>query len=58
MEASLAKIDTIHRDFLWAACDKVIGGKCKVNLKTMCKPKEYEGIGIHDLVKFASDLRM
>ena len=54
----LMKVDSIRRAFLWAACDKVTGGKCKVNWDLVCKPKEYGGLGILNLKKFASALRM
>lgn len=52
------KIDSIRRAFLWAACDKVTGGKCKVNWEMVCKPKDCGGLGILNLTKFASALRM
>jgi hypothetical protein len=54
----LMKIDSIRRAFLWAASDKVTGGKCKVSWDMVCKPKEYGGLGILNLAKFASALRM
>jgi hypothetical protein len=54
----LMKIDSIRRAFLWAACDKVTGGKCKVNWEMVCKPKDCGGLGIFNLTKFASALRM
>jgi hypothetical protein len=54
----LMKIDSIRRAFLWAACEKVTGGKCKVNWEMVCKPKVYGGLGILNLTKFASALRM
>jgi hypothetical protein len=40
----LLKIDSIRRAFLWAACDKVTCGKCKVNLEMVCKLKDYGGL--------------
>jgi hypothetical protein len=38
----LLKIDSIWRVFLWAAWQKVIGGKWKINWETHCKPKDGE----------------
>jgi hypothetical protein len=52
------KIDFIRRSFLWAAIDKVTRGKCKVNWEMVCKTKEYGCLGILNLAKFASALRM
>jgi hypothetical protein len=54
----LMNIDSIRRAFIWAACDKVTGGKCKVNWEAVCKPVEYGGIGILNLAKFSSALQM
>jgi hypothetical protein len=54
----LLKIDSIRRAFLWVACDKVTGRKCKVNWETVCKPKDCGGLGILNLVKFALALRI
>jgi len=54
----LMKIDSIRRAFLWTACDKVSGGKCKVNWEKLCKPKEFGGFEIMNLKFFSSALRM
>jgi hypothetical protein len=52
----LDEIDKIRRRFLWAG-DKVIsGGKCKINWVRTTLPKEYDGLGILDLNKFATAL--
>jgi hypothetical protein len=52
----LDEIDKICRRFLWAG-DKVIsGGKCKINWVRTTLPKEYDGLGILDLNKFATAL--
>lgn len=52
------KIDALRRAFLWAGCDKVTGGKCKINWEQVCKSKLHGGLGILNLKKFASALRI
>jgi hypothetical protein len=44
---NLRKIDSIQN--LWAASDKVRGGKFKVNWYLVCKPKNKDGLGILNL---------
>ena len=52
------KIDSLRRAYLWAGCDKVTGGKCKINWEQVCKSKAHGGLGILNLQKFASALRL
>jgi hypothetical protein len=48
----------LERAFLWAASDKVSGGKCKVKWDVVCTPKSMGGLGILNLDKFGRALRL
>ena len=54
----MKKIDSLRRAYLWAGCDKVTGGKCKINWDQVCKSKVHGGLGILNLEKFAAALRI
>jgi hypothetical protein len=54
----LLKIDGIRRAYLWAAFDKVSGGKCKVNWDLVCKPKNKGRLGILNLPMFVAALHL
>lgn len=54
----LNKIDALRRAYLWAGCDKVTGDKCKINWDKVCRSKLQGGLGILNLKKFATALRI
>ena len=45
----IRQIDKLRRAFLWSAESSVSGGKCLVNWRTCCLPKQLGGLGIPDL---------
>jgi hypothetical protein len=54
----LDDINKLHRRFLWAGDKALSGGKCKVNWTKTSLPKEFGGLGILNLHRFASALRL
>lgn len=53
----LKRVNRIIRDFLWhGRCDSN-GGHCLVNWQCVCRPLEYDGLGILDLRRFGIALR-
>jgi hypothetical protein len=54
----LHELDKIRRRFLWAGDRAISRGKCKVNWTKTTLPKEFSGLGILNLTKFAWVLRL
>jgi hypothetical protein len=46
----LEEIDRSLRGFLWAGKDKANGGQCLVAWHQVCKPREYVGLGVKNLL--------
>jgi hypothetical protein len=44
--------------YVWAASDKVSGGKCKIKGDVVCAPKNMGGLGVLNLDKFGRALRL
>jgi hypothetical protein len=54
----LKSIFKVERAYIWAASDKVSGGKCKVKWDVVCAPKNAGGLGLLDHDKFCRVLRL
>jgi len=55
---AVSMIDKLHRAFIWAGSDSVIGGRCKVAWPRVCRPKELGGLGVTDLRRAGVALRV
>ena len=55
---AIKKIDKIRRNFFWTAEEEASGGKCMVNWRRICSPKEFGGLGIKNLECFGRALRL
>jgi hypothetical protein len=59
MPASVRKeIDHIRRAWLWRGEETCHGGHCKVAWSRICRPRELGGLGIVDLDRFGTALRL
>lgn len=50
-------VDRLRRGFLWAADETAPAGKCLVNWRQVCCPRELGGLGVHDLQRQGAALR-
>ncbi|CAM0911912.1 unnamed protein product [Alopecurus aequalis] len=52
------EIDRLRRAWLWRGEESCHGGHCKVAWSRICRPQELGGLGIVDLERFGSALRL
>ena len=57
-EKIIREMDKARRRFLWCQDDQLAGGKCKVAWSKVCSPVRIGGLGIIDLNKFSTALRL
>jgi hypothetical protein len=55
---TVKRIDRIHRNFLWHGYEEPRRGNCRVKWKRILRPKGLGGLGILDLKKFNTALRL
>jgi hypothetical protein len=55
---TIRKIDKIRRHFLWQGSDETWRGHCLVNWKRVQRPQKLGGLGILDLSRFNTALRL
>ena len=50
----IEKIEKRCRAWLWRGEGSCNGGHCRVKWSVVCRPKQFGGLGMHDLTKFAT----
>lgn len=55
---AISQIDKRRRAFLWEGMDSVLGGRCKVAWRSVCRPTSLGGLGVLDLRFFGYALRL